>query len=93
MSKKTTAVLLISCPDQRGLVARIAQFIYQNNGNILHSDHHTDAESGLFLMRIEWDLEGFRIPREKIAEVFAPQAAALHLQWELHFSDPPPRMA
>jgi len=59
MASKSTAVLLINCPDQRGLVARIAQFIFQNNGNILHSDHHTDAESGLFLMRIEWELDGF----------------------------------
>jgi formyltetrahydrofolate deformylase len=93
MNRKPTATLLISCPDQRGLVARIAQFIYQNNGNILHSDHHTDAESGLFLMRIEWEMEGFQIPREQLAAVFASQAAALQLTWELHFSDPPPRMA
>ena len=93
MERKSTAVLLINCPDQRGLVARVAQFIYQNNGNILHSDHHTDAESGLFLMRIEWELEGFSIPREKLAETFAPQAAALNLTWQLHLSDPLPRMA
>ncbi|MBI2819250.1 MAG: formyltetrahydrofolate deformylase [Acidobacteria bacterium] len=93
MPNQSTAVLLISCPDQRGLVARVSQFLYQNNGNILHSDHHTDAESGLFLMRIEWDLDGFQIPREKLAETFAPQAAQLNLTWELHFSDPLPRMA
>ena len=91
--RKPTATLLISCPDQRGLVARIAQFIYQNNGNIIHSDHHTDSESGLFLMRIEWETDGFQIPREKLAQVFAPQATELRLTWELHFSDPPPRMA
>jgi formyltetrahydrofolate deformylase len=93
MPTKPTAVLLISCPDRRGLVARIAQFIYQNDGNILHSDHHTDAESGLFLMRIEWEVDGFRIPREKVGEVFAPLAAELSLTWELHFSDPAPRLA
>ena len=93
MPNKSTAVLFISCPDQRGLVARVSQFLYQNNGNILYSDHHTDPESGLFLMRIEWDLEGFQIPREKLVETFAPQAAQLNLTWELHFSDPHPRMA
>lgn len=93
MAGKSTAVLLINCPDQRGLVARVSQFIYHNNGNILHSDHHTDAESGLFLMRIEWEMEGFRIPREKLAEVFSPQAAQLNLTWELYFSEPQPRMA
>ncbi|HWP85751.1 MAG TPA: formyltetrahydrofolate deformylase [Terriglobia bacterium] len=93
MAKRPTAVLLISCPDQRGLVARISQFIYQHNGNILHSDHHTDAESGLFLMRLEWDLEGFLLPREQFAGAFASLAADLQLTWELHYSDPPPRMA
>jgi len=93
MPQPATAVLLISCPDQRGLVARVSQFLYQNNGNILHSDHHTDAESGLFLMRIEWDLNGFQIPRERLAATFASQAAQLNLTWELHFSEPRPRMA
>jgi formyltetrahydrofolate deformylase len=93
MPGKSTAVLLINCPDQRGLVARVSQFIYQNNGNILHSDHHTDAESGLFLMRIEWEMEGFRIPQEKLTESFALQAAKLNLTWELYFSEPQPRMA
>ena len=93
MTSKSNAVLLISCPDQRGLVAQIAQFIFQNHGNILHSDHHTDAVSGLFLMRIEWELDGFQIAREKIAPTFAPLAASLKLDWELHFSDPPSRMA
>jgi formyltetrahydrofolate deformylase len=93
MANRSTAVLLISCPDQRGLVARVSQFLFQNNGNILHSDHHTDAESGLFLMRVEWDLDGFQIPRDKFAAAFAPEAAKMNLTWELHFSDPPPRMA
>lgn len=93
MTTKPTAVLLISCPDQRGLVARIAQFIFQSNGNILHSDHHTDAESGLFLMRVEWELDGFQISRETIAEAFAPLGESLRMQWQLHFSDQPQRMA
>ena len=93
MLNQSSAVLLISCPDQRGLVARVSQFLYENNGNILHSDHHTDAESGLFLMRIEWDLEGFQIPRDQLAERFASQAKKLNLTWELHFSDPRPRIA
>ena len=93
MPSKPTAVLLISCPDQRGLVARIAQFIYQHEGNILHSDHHTDAESGRFLMRIEWELDGFQILREEIPKTFTPLATSLRLEWELHFSDRPARLA
>ncbi|MGH7461557.1 MAG: formyltetrahydrofolate deformylase [Longimicrobiales bacterium] len=59
---KNTAILLISCPDRKGLVAAIADFIFRNNGNILHADQHQDNQLGLFLTRVEWDLEGFAIP-------------------------------
>src|SRR3990172_7431882 len=82
-----TAILFMSCPDQRGLVAHIAQFVSQHNGNIVHSDHHKDSESGLFLMRVEWEMDGFQIPREEIAGRFAPLAESLKMRWELHFSD------
>jgi len=93
MSPKPTAVLFISCPDQRGLVAQIAEFVFRYNGNIIHSDHHTDVEAGLFLMRVEWELEGMRISREEIGEAFAPLAEALNMQWELHFTDRQQRIA
>lgn len=65
-----TATLLISCPDQRGLVAKIANFIYANGGNIINADQHTDVTAGLFLTRIEWQLEGFNLPRELIGAAF-----------------------
>ena len=91
--KNPTATLLISCPDQKGLVAQIASFIYSYGGNIIHSDQHTDATAGLFLMRIEWELDGFKLPREKIASTFASTAKPLQAVWELHFSDTVPRLA
>ena len=91
--KNPTATLLISCPDQKGLVAQIANFIYSYGGNIIHSDQHTDATAGLFLMRIEWELDGFKLPREKIASTFASTAKPLQAVWELHFSDTVPRLA
>src|SRR4030042_1650450 len=56
-----TAVLLISCPDQKGLVAAIADFLLLHNANILHADQHQDAELKLFLMRVEWELAGFNL--------------------------------
>ncbi len=59
---KNTAILLLSCPDRKGLVAAIADFIFRHNGNILHADQHQDNTLGLFLTRVEWDLEGFAIP-------------------------------
>ncbi|HEY9617095.1 MAG TPA: formyltetrahydrofolate deformylase [Microcoleaceae cyanobacterium] len=88
-----TATLLISCPDQRGLVAKFANFIYANGGNIIHADQHTDAAAGLFLTRLEWLLEGFNLPREIIGPAFNAIAQPLQANWQLHFSDAMPRIA
>ena len=90
---RLTATLLISCPDRQGLVAKIANFIYANGGNIIHADQHTDFAAGLFLTRIEWQLEGFHLPRELIAPAFGAIAQPLEAQWQLHFSDTIPRLA
>jgi formyltetrahydrofolate deformylase len=88
-----TATLLVSCPDQKGLVAKIANFIYSNGGNIIHADQHTDFAAGLFLTRIEWQLEEFNLPREVIEPAFAAIAKPLQANWQLHFSDTIPRIA
>jgi len=74
-------------------VAGTSDFIYRNNGNIVHADQHVDAEAGLFLQRIEWELTDFRIPRAELADVFRPIAEKFSMQWELHFSDYVPRVA
>ncbi len=88
-----TAILLISCPDQRGLVAKICDWVFVHNGNILHADQHVDDRAGLFLMRLEWDLNGFNIPRESIGFEFQQIADPIGLEWQLHFSDRVPRIA
>ena len=88
-----SAVLLISAPDQRGLVARITDFVFRHNGNILHSDEHIDEVAGLFLMRVEWVLEGFALSRQEIRAAFEPLARELRLAWELRFSDDLPKTA
>ena len=58
---KNSAVLLISCPDRRGIVATISDFVFNHNGNILHADEHADEGSNLFLMRVEFDPAEFDI--------------------------------
>ncbi len=88
-----SATLLISCPDQQGLVAKIANFIYSNGGNIIHADQHRDEASGLFLSRIEWQLEGFNLPRDLIGPAFNSIVQPLGATWQLHFSDTVPRIA
>ncbi|MGF1534893.1 MAG: formyltetrahydrofolate deformylase [Elainellaceae cyanobacterium] len=88
-----TAVLLFSCPDQQGLVAKIANFIYANGGNIIHAAQHTDMTAGLFLTRMEWELAGFNLPRPIIAPAFEAIAQPLKARWQICFSDAVPRMA
>ena len=93
MSTKATAILLISCPDQKGLVAAIADFLYQHNANILHADQHQDAELGLFLMRVEWDLAGFDLDLLDFDAAFKPIAERFQMHWRLAHSGHRPRMA
>jgi formyltetrahydrofolate deformylase len=88
-----TATLLISCRDQRGLVASVSDFLFRNDGNIIHADQHTDKEESVFLQRVEWELAGFRIERDGIAEAFRPLAEKYGMSWSLHFSDYVPRVA
>jgi formyltetrahydrofolate deformylase len=91
--ERVTAVLLISCRDQKGLVAAVSDFLYRHNGNIIHADQHTDLEEGVFLQRVEWELAGFDVAREGIAEAFRPVAERFDMTWRLHFSDELPRVA
>jgi len=74
-------------------VAQISEFLFQNNGNIVHADNHIDAETGLFLMRVEWELDDFQIPRSEIVPRFAPLAERLKMQWRIHYSDAVQRIA
>jgi formyltetrahydrofolate deformylase len=83
---KNTATLLITCPDTRGIVAAIADFLYQHNANILHADQHQDAENNLFLMRVEWDVANFNLNEAAFSEEFAPIAAKFSMQWQLKMS-------
>ena len=87
------AILLISCPDRKGIVATVTNFIYQNNGNIEHADQHIDFQTNTFFMRIEWSLKDFDIPQDKIAEEFTPIAEKFSMNWKLYFSSQIPRMA
>lgn len=93
MSNKHSATLLISCPDSQGLVAAIANFLLTYNANILHADQHQDSVEGLFLMRVQWDLQGFALPMDSFAAAFAPIAAKYNMQWEVSLSVRKPRMA
>ena len=88
-----TAILLIHCPDQPGLVRAVASFIAENGGNIVHFDQHVDSQEGIFFMRAEWDLANFVISREELPVFIRALAEPRRMTWSLHFSDARHRLA
>jgi formyltetrahydrofolate deformylase len=90
---KDTAILLVDCPDRKGLVATIADFLYRHGANILHADQHQDNEAALFFMRIEWTVEGFDLDAEHFRKEFQPIADRLQMKWRLEYSAEKPALA
>ena len=91
---KPTAILLLHCPDQQGIITEITKFITDNLGNIVYLDQYVDREDGAFFMRIEWELDKFLIPREKIKEyIDTLYAQRYEMTANLYFNDVKPRMA
>jgi formyltetrahydrofolate deformylase len=91
---KNSAILLMHCPDAKGIVAQVTAFINDNNGNIITLDEHVDRLDKTFYMRIEWELDGFLIPAPKIADFFSTLIAVRYnMTWSIYFSERQPRMA
>ncbi len=91
---KPTAILLLHCPDRQGIITEVTRFITDNNGNIVYLDQYVDRQDGMFFMRIEWELDGFIIPREKLKEYIQTlYATRYEMTFNLYFNDVKPRMA
>ena len=89
-----TAKLLLHCPDKPGILAAVTDFITINKGNIVYLDQYVDREEKEFFMRIEWELENFLIPQEKVEDYFDTLYAQKYdMKYRIYFSDCKPRMA
>ena len=86
-----TAVLLISCRDQPGLVHAVAGFVLSQGGNIVHAEQHIDVESGVFFQRVEFDTPDLDTAR--IADAFAPVAERFGMAVQVRRSDERPKVA
>ncbi len=101
MKNEASAILLISCPDQQGIVCAVTDFLMRHNGNIIDLEQHTDTKEGAFFMRVEWELDpkasggagGFALPRDQISSMFRLIAECHQMEYELHFSETRQRMA
>ena len=88
------AILIIQCPDQKGIVAAVSRFLYQYSGNILEVDQYVDQEIGRFFMRAAWELDSFDLEKSSISERFHTEVAdQFNMEFTLHFNFPKPRMA
>jgi formyltetrahydrofolate deformylase len=90
--KSRSIIMTIYCPDQRGIVAAVTNYLFNNNGNVLYLDQHVDNDEKIFFMRIEWDLDGFRIPVEQITTDFHPIAQKFNMYWRMFLSWEKPKI-
>jgi formyltetrahydrofolate deformylase len=88
----STATLLVSCRDRTGLVAALSDFVFRHGGNIIDADQHSDHDSGLFFMRLKWDLAGFALDRPTIRAAVDVLAKRFDLRYDLTYSDERPRV-
>lgn len=89
-----TAILIVQCQDNKGIVAAVSQFLYENNGNILAVDQYVDDELGDFFMRAEWELRTFAIEKDAILQEFKKSVGYRYeMEYSLSFNFPKPRMA
>jgi len=90
---RNSAILIIQCPDRKGLDAAIAEFICSHNGNILRFEQHQTAEEQLYFARVEWDLTDFHLDIREFPAKFAPIAEGFLMIWRLALSACKPRVA
>jgi formyltetrahydrofolate deformylase len=88
-----TGVLLVDCPNRKGLVATIATFLFQRGANIVSSDQHDDLTVNRFLMRVEWDLQSTTVPFSTFHADFVAIAEANAMTWRMERSTVPTKLA
>ena len=87
------AILLISCPDQKGITSAVTSYVFEHGGNIVDASQHIDEQSNTFFMRIEWSLEGFAVAAAEISDSFKPITEKFGMTWDFYRTDHVPRVA
>ncbi len=93
VSSEATATLLMSCPDQPGIVAALAQVLYGHGANILDADQHSDEHAGQFFQRIRFDASALRTDRATLTHAIEEAAERFELTWDLRWDGAPKRVA
>jgi formyltetrahydrofolate deformylase len=86
-NNNSTIILLISCPDQPGIVAAISRFIFEHHGNIVESDQYSsNHHEGTFFMRVSFSEDTFTLQPAELIEAFRPIADAFRMHWNVYYS-------
>ncbi len=93
MAARNTATLLVSCPERKGLVPAVAEFLFSHGGDILQTGQHQDKDQGQFLMRVQWALDDFDLTPDQFPAAFSTVAARLRMNWRVEYSEVPSRVA
>ncbi len=80
------AILLFSCPDQKGLVSMISGFVAQYGGNIISLQEHVDSYDKTFFLRVVWDMDHFDIPENELENAFSPVGKKFDANWKIMFT-------
>ncbi len=92
-SENLTAILLMLCPDRKGLVSRISNFLFERGGNIIDLDEHVDRHEQMFFLRVAWDMKDFSISPDDLDGAFFPLAKEFGAQWSIRLNREQRRMA
>jgi formyltetrahydrofolate deformylase len=83
----STATLLVSCPDRKGIVAALAQLLYGHGANIVDAQQHTDAQAAQFFQRIVFDMSDMHTDRVAIENAIGEVASRFGMSWRLQYAE------
>ena len=94
-NRETIARLLITCPDQPGIIAKVSTFLKEHGANITDLDQHsTDPEGGTFFMRLEFQTPHLDVSSKKLELAFAQEVALpFKMDWQIHYASRLKKMA
>ena len=84
--QKLIATLLLTCPDRKGLVSLISNFIFERGGNIVDLVEHVNAEEQRFFLRVAWDMKEFNVGPERLMEAFLPMSKEFGAEWSIRLN-------
>ena len=90
--KSYVATLIVSCPDRRGLVAGLAQFLTGRGANIIHAEQHRDGTSNIFFQRIQFDMSEMYSDRMGLEQGLRELTGRFQMEWRLTYGDHVPRV-